>query len=114
MPTSAVYVLLAVIAASILVQAGVIKIAAHMFILYFGMLSMITPPVALAAFAAANITKAGPMETGWAACRIGWAKFVLPFMFVLSPTLLMLRLGHLGPFSTPSPRRSASISPPAA
>ena len=89
MPTSAVYVLLAVLAGPSLVQAGVTKIAAHMFILYFGMLSMITPPVALAAYAAANISKAGPMETGWTAVRIGWAKFVLPFMFVLSPTLLM-------------------------
>ena len=89
MPTTAVYVLLAVLAAPALVQAGVTKLAAHMFILYFGMLSMITPPVALAAYAAATISKAGPMETGWAACRIGWAKFVLPFMFVLSPTLLM-------------------------
>ena len=89
MPTTAVYVLLAVLAAPALVQAGVMKLAAHMFILYFGMLSMITPPVALAAYAAATISKAGPMETGWAACRIGWAKFILPFMFVLSPTLLM-------------------------
>jgi TRAP-type uncharacterized transport system fused permease subunit len=61
-----------------------------MFVLYFGMLSMITPPVALAAYAAANIAKAGVMETGWAAVRIGWVKFVLPFMFVLSPTLLMI------------------------
>jgi TRAP-type uncharacterized transport system fused permease subunit len=52
------------------------------------MLSMITPPVALAAYAAANISGAGPMETGWAAVRIGWVKFVLPFVFVLSPTLL--------------------------
>jgi TRAP transporter 4TM/12TM fusion protein len=89
MPTSGVYILLAVLAGPALIQAGVSKIPAHMFILYFGMLSMITPPVALAAFAAANISKAGPMETGWAACRIGWAKFILPFMFVLSPTLLM-------------------------
>jgi len=89
MPTSGVYILLAVLAGPALIQAGVMKIAAHMFILYFGMLSMITPPVALAAFAAANISKAGPMETGWAACRIGWAKFILPFLFVLSPTLLM-------------------------
>jgi TRAP transporter 4TM/12TM fusion protein len=89
MPTTAVYVLLAVLAGPSLVEAGVLKIAAHMFILYFGMLSMITPPVALAAYAAANISKAGPMETGWAAVRIGWAKFILPFMFVLSPTLLM-------------------------
>jgi TRAP-type uncharacterized transport system fused permease subunit len=46
--------------------------------------------VALAAYAAANISKAGVMETGWAACRIGWVKFILPFMFVLSPTLLMI------------------------
>jgi TRAP-type uncharacterized transport system fused permease subunit len=61
-----------------------------MFVLYIGMLSMITPPVALAAYAAANISKAGPMETGWAAVRIGWVKFVLPFMFALVPTLLMI------------------------
>lgn len=89
MPTTAVYVLLAALIAPSITQAGVPKLAVHMFILYYGMLSMITPPVALAAFAAANISKAGPMETGWAACRIGWAKFVIPFMFVLSPTLLM-------------------------
>jgi len=89
MPTTAVYVLVAVLAAPSLVEAGVAKMPAHMFLLYFGMLSMITPPVALAAYAAANISKAGPMETGWAAVRIGWAKFILPFMFVLSPTLLM-------------------------
>ncbi|MEX2453895.1 MAG: TRAP transporter fused permease subunit [Rhodospirillaceae bacterium] len=89
MPTTAVYVLLAALIAPSIVEAGVPKLATHMFILYYGMLSMITPPVALAAFAAANISKAGPMETAWAACRIGWAKFVIPFMFVMSPTLLM-------------------------
>ncbi len=88
MPTTAVYILLAVLAAPSLVQAGVMMMAAHMFILYFGMLSMITPPVALAAYAAANISGAGVMETGWAACRIGWTKFIIPFMFVASPTLL--------------------------
>jgi TRAP transporter 4TM/12TM fusion protein len=89
MPTTAVYILLATLVAPSLVEAGVMKLAAHMFMLYFGMLSVITPPVAVAAFAAANIAKAGPMEVGWAACRIGWTKFILPFMFVLSPTLLM-------------------------
>jgi TRAP transporter 4TM/12TM fusion protein len=102
MPTTAVYVLLAALVAPSIVQAlghafgaaatanpAVTKMSAHMFILYGGMLSMITPPVALAAYAAANISGAGPMETGWWACRIGWAKFVLPFMFVLSPTLLL-------------------------
>ncbi len=90
MPTTAVYVLLAALIAPSLVQTGVPKLAAHMFIFYFGMLSMITPPVALAAFAAANIAKAGVMETAIAACRIGWVKFVLPVMFVLSPTLLLI------------------------
>jgi TRAP transporter 4TM/12TM fusion protein len=90
MPTTAVYILLATLMAPSIVEAGVTKMAAHMFVLYFGMLSMITPPVALAAYAAANISKAGVMETGWAAVRIGWVKFVLPFMFVLSPTLLMI------------------------
>ena len=90
MPTTAVYILLATLMAPSIVQTGVSKMAAHMFVLYFGMLSMITPPVALAAYAAANISKAGVMETGWAACRIGWVKFVLPFIFVASPTLLMI------------------------
>jgi TRAP transporter 4TM/12TM fusion protein len=90
MPTTAVYILLATLMAPSIVETGVSKMAAHMFVLYFGMLSMITPPVALAAYAAANISKAGVMETGWAAVRIGWVKFVLPFMFVLSPTLLMI------------------------
>jgi TRAP transporter 4TM/12TM fusion protein len=90
MPTTAVYVLLAALIAPSLIETGVPKLAAHMFIFYFGMLSMITPPVALAAFAAANIAKAGVMETAIAACRIGWVKFVLPVMFVLSPTLLLM------------------------
>jgi len=90
MPTTAVYVLLAALMAPSIIEAGVEKMAAHMFVLYIGMLSMITPPVALAAYAAATISKAGPMETGWAAVRIGWVKFVLPFMFVLAPTLLMI------------------------
>jgi len=90
MPTTAVYILLATLMAPSIIEAGVSKMAAHMFVLYIGMLSMITPPVALAAYAAANISKAGVMETGWAAVRIGWVKFVLPFMFVLAPTLLMI------------------------
>ena len=90
MPTTAVYILLATLMAPSIVETGVTKMAAHMFVLYVGMLSMITPPVALAAYAAANISKAGVMETSWAACRIGWVKFALPFMFVLSPTLLTI------------------------
>jgi TRAP transporter 4TM/12TM fusion protein len=89
MPTTGVYVLLASLVAPSLVEAGVTPIAAHLFILYFGMMSMITPPVALAAFAAAAISKAGPFATGMAAMRIGWAAFILPFAFVANPGLLM-------------------------
>lgn len=89
MPTSGVYVLLAALVAPSLVEAGIQPIAAHLFILYFGMMSMITPPVALAAFAAATITKADPLGTGLAAMRVGWAAFILPFVFVASPALLL-------------------------
>ncbi|MBT8476678.1 MAG: TRAP transporter fused permease subunit, partial [Alphaproteobacteria bacterium] len=89
MPTSGVYVLLAALVAPSLVEAGIQPIAAHLFILYFGMMSMITPPVALAAFAAATITKDDPLRTGFAAMRIGWAAFILPFVFVATPAILM-------------------------
>lgn len=88
MPTSGVYVLLAALVAPSLVEAGLQPLAAHMFILYFGMMSMITPPVALAAFAAATITKDDPLMTGVAAVRIGWAAFVIPFLFVATPAIL--------------------------
>ena len=88
MPTSGVYVLLAALVAPSLVEAGINPIAAHLFILYFGMMSMITPPVALAAFAAATITKEDPLRTGLAAMRVGWAAFIIPFVFVASPAVL--------------------------
>ena len=90
MPTAAVYILLAALVAPSVVEAGVDEIPAHMFILYFGMMSMITPPIALAAFAAATLTKADPMATGFVAVRFGWVAYVVPFLFVLSPTLLLL------------------------
>lgn len=89
MPTSGVYVLLAALVAPSLVEAGVQPIAAHLFILYFGMMSMITPPVALAAFAAATIAKTDALATGVAAMRVGWASFIIPFVFVSSPALLL-------------------------
>ncbi|WP_238368689.1 TRAP transporter permease [Mesobacterium pallidum] len=88
MPTSGVYVLLAALVAPSLVEAGIDQIAAHLFILYFGMLSMITPPVALAAYAAATITRDDPLATGVAAMRVGWASFLIPFLFVATPALL--------------------------
>ncbi|MGD9715196.1 MAG: TRAP transporter permease, partial [Thermomicrobiales bacterium] len=89
MPTSGVYILLATLVAPAISQAGADKLAAHMFILYFGMMSMITPPVALASFAASTISGAGPISTGFQAMRFGWVAYVIPFMFVLSPTLIM-------------------------
>jgi TRAP transporter 4TM/12TM fusion protein len=89
MPTTGVYVLLATLAAPALIEFGITPMAAHMFIMYFGMMSMITPPVALAAFAGATLSGADPMRTGYAAMRFGWLAFVIPFLFVISPTLLM-------------------------
>lgn len=89
MPTSGVYVLLAALVAPSLVQSGISPLAANLFILYFGMMSMITPPVALAAFAAATITEDDPLRTGIAAMRVGWAAFIIPFLFVATPELLM-------------------------
>jgi TRAP transporter 4TM/12TM fusion protein len=90
MPTLGVYVLLAALVAPSLIQLGINPMAAHLFILYFGMMSMITPPVAVAAFAGAALAKADPMRTGYAAVRFGWTAFVVPFLFVASPTLILI------------------------
>jgi len=89
MPTVGVYIIMATLIAPALVKAGVPPMAAHLFVLYFGIMSMVTPPVALAAFAAANIAGADPNRTGWIAARIGWSAYVVPFLFVFSPSLLM-------------------------
>ena len=89
MPTVGVYILLATLVAPALIEMKVEPMAAHMFILYFGCLSMITPPVAIGAFAAANLAGSDPMKTGFEAMRFGWTVFVIPFLFVFSPTLLM-------------------------
>jgi TRAP-type uncharacterized transport system fused permease subunit len=90
LPTTGVYLLVAVLAAPPLIQLGVPPLAAHMFVLYHGCLSMITPPIALAAYAAAHIAGADPMRVGWLACRLGWPAFVLPFVFAWSPALLLI------------------------
>lgn len=89
MPTVGVYVLLASLIGPALVRAGVDPIAAHLFLLYFGMLSMITPPVALASFTAASMAGAGAMETGREAIRIGWVAYLIPFVMILDPALVM-------------------------
>ncbi len=97
LPTVGVYVLLATLVAPALIKVGVEPIAAHLYVMYFGMMSMITPPVAIAAFAAAGIAGSDPMKTGWAALRFGWMAYVVPFLFVMSPTLLLM--GETGDIS---------------
>ena len=89
LPTVSVYILTATLLAPALVKLGVTPMAAHMFVMYNGMLSMITPPVAFAAYAAANIANTDGWTTGWIACMVGWSTFILPFLFVLTPSLLM-------------------------
>jgi len=95
LPTVSVYILTATLLAPALVKLGVTPMAAHMFVMYNGMLSMITPPVAFAAYAAANIARTDGWTTGWIACLVGWSTFVLPFLFVLTPSLLMDGPTHL-------------------
>jgi TRAP transporter 4TM/12TM fusion protein len=89
MPTLAVYVMLAALVAPSMVEVGIPKIAAHMFILYLGMMSFLTPPVAIAAFFAASLAKAPAMATGWTSMRFGWTAYIVPFLFVFSPALLL-------------------------
>jgi TRAP transporter 4TM/12TM fusion protein len=89
LPTVSVYILTATLLAPALIKLGVTPMAAHMFVMYNGILSMITPPVAFAAYAAANIARTDGWTTGWIACVVGWSTFVLPFLFVLTPSLLM-------------------------
>ena len=89
MPTVGVYVLLAALVAPSMVKIGLSPMASHMFVLYFGMMSMITPPVALAAFAAASLAQTDPMKTGWTAVRFGWIAYIIPFLFVRAPSLLL-------------------------
>ncbi|MFY9210918.1 MAG: TRAP transporter fused permease subunit [Aestuariivita sp.] len=88
LPTVGVYLLLASLAAPPLVELGLTPMSAHLFVLYFGMLSMLTPPVAIAAFVAANMAKAPPMATGLEAVRIAWPAYLIPFFFAVSPALL--------------------------
>ncbi len=89
LPTVGVYIIMATLIAPALVKVGVEPMAAHMFLLYFGVMSMVTPPVALSAFVAANIAGADVDKTGWTATRIGWAAYIVPFLFAVSPSLLM-------------------------
>lgn len=89
MTVSACYIFLAIVLGPALTDVGLDPVAAHLFILYWGMLSYITPPVALAAFAASVIAKSEGMRTGFLAMRLGAINFVLPFLFVLNPSLVL-------------------------
>ena len=88
--TTAVYITVAALVIPALVKMGVVPIAAHFFAFYFGLVSAITPPVALAAFAAAGISGSNPMETGFSSFRLGIAKYILPFVFVYGPGLVLV------------------------
>ncbi|MEM7744848.1 MAG: TRAP transporter fused permease subunit [Pseudomonadota bacterium] len=88
MTVTACYIFLAVVLAPALVQAGLNELAVHLFILYWGMVSYITPPVALGAFAAASMAGASPMRAGVEAMKLGGVIYVAPFFFVLNPALI--------------------------
>jgi TRAP transporter 4TM/12TM fusion protein len=89
-PTTALYIVVASIAAPVLVQLGIPPLAAHLFVLYYGVLADITPPVCTAAYAAAGIAGANPFKTGLVAFRLGNAKAMVPFVFAYSPALLIV------------------------
>ena len=89
-PTTANYVITSTIAAPAIIQMGVPVLCAHMFVFYFGIIADVTPPVALAAFAGAGIAGGNPLRTGINASKLAIAAFIIPYMFVLSPNLLMI------------------------
>jgi TRAP-type uncharacterized transport system fused permease subunit len=90
MPTTPAYIIMVALLVPALVKLGVIVPAAHMFAFYFAVLSAITPPVALAVFAASGLAKSDLWKTGWAAVKVGAAGFIVPFMFAYEPALLMI------------------------
>ncbi len=89
-PTTAQYIIISSLVSPALIQMGVLPIAAHLFILYYGTRADITPPVALAAYAGAGIAKSDPWKTGINAFQLGIAGFIIPFMFVYAPELLLI------------------------
>ena len=89
LPTTGAYILAAALGAPILVKLGFLPIAAHMFVFYYAIISNITPPVALAAYAASSIAGADPNRTGFHAMQLGFMAYVVPFAFCYDPGLLM-------------------------
>jgi TRAP transporter 4TM/12TM fusion protein len=90
LPTSACYIIVAILIAPAMVKMGVQPMAAHLFAFYYGCLSTITPPVALASYAGAGLAGASPIATGWSAMRFGLCGFIVPFMFVYGPPLIFV------------------------
>ncbi len=99
MPAVPAYINVALLMGPLLIGLGIATFTAHMFIFYFAVASAITPPVALAAFAAASITKAEPMATGFSAVRSGIVMFVIPFVFAFYPELLLIDQALIDPSS---------------
>lgn len=89
LPTSAAYILVAALVAPSMVQAGVNLMSAHMFAFYFACMSLITPPVGVVSYAAASLAKATFWDTGWTATKLASAGFIVPFMFVYEPSLIL-------------------------
>ncbi len=90
LPTAPAYILLATLVAPALTELGIHVLAAHLFIFYYGVISAITPPVAVASYAASSIAEAPPTRVSWEACRIGIVTFIIPYMFVYGPSLLFV------------------------
>ena len=90
MPTSAVYIIVAMLLAPSIMDMGVPAIAAHFFVFYFGLVSMLTPPVAIASYAAASLAKADLKATSMAGLKLGLSAFIMPFYFIYNPGLLLI------------------------
>lgn len=88
LPTTAAYIVTGTMAAPALINMGVLPLGAHLFVFYFAIISAITPPVALAAYAAAGIAQDDPMRIGFTSCRLGLSAFIVPFLFALEPALI--------------------------
>ena len=94
LPTTASYIVCSSVVAPALIEFGLEPLVAHFFIFYFACLSAITPPVAIASYAAAGLADANPNSTGWEAFKLGLAAFIVPYMFVFSNALLLI--GSIG------------------
>ncbi|MFC1815664.1 TRAP transporter permease [Thermodesulfobacteriota bacterium] len=88
MPTTAAYIMVAVVIAPALIEMKIVPVAAHLFIFYFAVIANFTPPVAIAAYAAASLANTNAIQTGFTALRLGLLSYIIPFLFVLSPALI--------------------------